>query len=66
MIIMNFQFNSVLSFYNFSVNFSYKTKLRFTLIENEWLTKVPSFRYKKINIFLGSNATGKTSFIVLK
>lgn len=63
MIIMNLKLNNVLSFYDFSINFSYKTKLRSTLIDNEWLTKIPSFRYKKLNIFMGSNATGKTSLV---
>ncbi|MDE5539712.1 MAG: hypothetical protein K2J20_04425, partial [Bacilli bacterium] len=32
-----------------------------SLIKDEFLDGIPSFRYKKVNIFIGSNASGKTS-----
>ncbi len=63
MVVMNVKFNNVLSFYNFEVNFSYASKLKTSLIDGEYLKNVPSFRYKKLNVFVGSNATGKTSLI---
>lgn len=63
MIVMNVKFNNVLSFYDFEVNFSYASKLKTSLIDGEYLKNVPSFRYKKLNVFVGSNATGKTSLI---
>ena len=63
MIIMNLKLNNILSFYDFNINFSYPNKLRNTLIENENLEHIPSFRYKKLNIFIGANASGKTSLM---
>ncbi len=63
MVIMNLKMDNVLAFYDFNINFSYPVKLRKTLIPEESLNGKPSFRYKKVNIFVGSNATGKTSLI---
>ena len=63
MAILNIKLDNVLSFYDFNVNFSFPNKLKTSIIENENLEFVPSFRYKKLNIFVGSNATGKTSFV---
>ncbi len=63
MAILNVKLDNVLSFYNFNVNFSYPNKLKTSIIENENLEFVPSFRYKKLNIIVGSNASGKTSLI---
>lgn len=63
MILLNLYLDNVLAFKDFNVNFSYPVKLRKTSIPNENLSTHPSFRYKKLNIFIGSNATGKTSLI---
>ncbi len=63
MAILNVKLNNVLSFYDFNVNFSFPNKLKTSIIENENLEYVPSFRYKKLNVFVGSNASGKTSLI---
>lgn len=63
MVILNLKLDNVLSFYDFNINFSYPAKLRTSLIDNERLCNIPSFRYKKVNIFVGSNAAGKTSLI---
>lgn len=63
MAVMNVKLDNVLSFSDFEVNFSYPIKLRRSVIENEELSNVPGFRYKKLNVFIGSNASGKTSFI---
>lgn len=63
MVIMNVKLDNVLAFSDFKVNFSYPIKLRRSIIENEELSNVPGFRYKKLNVFIGSNASGKTSFI---
>ena len=63
MVILNLKMNNILAFNDFEVNFSYPKKLNKTLIPNENLNNKPSFRYKKLNIFIGSNATGKTSLI---
>lgn len=63
MIVLGIKLDNVLPFVNFDVSFSYPSKLRTSLVKNEHLKNVPSFRYKKLNIFVGSNATGKTSLI---
>lgn len=56
MIIMDLKLDNLCCFRDFHVNFSYPRK-----VENEYLEGFPNFRYKKINIIMGSNATGKTS-----
>jgi len=61
--ILNIKMDNVLAFKDFEVNFSYPVKLRKTLIPEENLMFKSSFRYKKVNIFVGSNATGKTSLL---
>ncbi len=63
MVILNLKLNHILAFYDFEVNFSYPSKLRKSLIGNEELSDLPSFRYKKLNIFIGANASGKTSLV---
>lgn len=63
MILMNLTINNVLAFNDFDINFSYPMKLRKTTIDGEFLSDIPSFRYKKVNIFVGANASGKTSLM---
>ena len=63
MAILNIKLDNVLSFYDFDVNFSFPNRLKTSTIENENLKYVPTFRYKKLNVFIGSNASGKTSLI---
>lgn len=60
MIILKLTMDNILSFNDFSINFTYPRKIK-SLINSEHLETIPSFRYKKVNIFVGSNATGKTS-----
>lgn len=61
--VLNFKVRNLLLFENFEINFSYPTKLRTNLIKDEFLDNIPSFRYKKLNVFYGTNASGKTSII---
>ena len=63
MVILNLKLDNIYLFNEFNVNFSYPKKLTNSLIENEFIQQQPSFRYKKLNIFIGANATGKTSLI---
>lgn len=58
---MNLELHNILAFEDFRINFSYPKKLVKTSIDHEYLNGYPNFRYKKLNIFIGSNATGKTS-----
>ena len=63
MVLMNLKLNNILCFKNFEVNFSYPSKLTKSTILNEHLKNIPSFRYKKLIVLIGSNASGKTSLI---
>lgn len=62
MIVMNVELDNLFGFQDFKVNFSYPKKLVRTTVKNEYLATKPNFRYKKINIVMGANAAGKTSF----
>ena len=61
MIVMDLKLDNLCAFRDFHVNFSYPKKIVNSYIENENLEGLPNFRYKKVNIIMGSNATGKTS-----
>ncbi len=63
MVIMKLKLNNIFSFKNFDVNFTYPKKIKNSLVQHEYLASNESFRYKKLNIFIGSNASGKTSLI---
>lgn len=61
MIVLNLELNNLFAFENFKINFSYPKKVENSSIKDEFLKDRPNFRYKKVNILLGANATGKTS-----
>ena len=61
MIIMDIKLNNFLAFQNFSMNMSYPKRIVNSFIKDEFLSEHPNFRYKKIVILMGANATGKTS-----
>ena len=61
MVVMDLKLDNLCAFRNFHVNFSYPKKIVNSYIENEHLERMSNFRYKKVNIIMGSNATGKTS-----
>lgn len=61
MIIMNVKLNNLCAFKDFHINFSYPKKILNSTIENEFLPDFPNFRYRKVNILIGTNASGKTS-----
>ena len=62
MIVMDIKINNFFAFKNFYMNMSYPKKIVDSYIEEEFLKGRPNFRYKKVNIIMGANATGKTSF----
>ncbi|KXA25863.1 ATP/GTP-binding protein [Fusobacterium animalis] len=62
MIMMNLEIDNFFCFKDFSINFSYKRKLNKSTIPYEYLEDYPNFRFKKLNILMGSNASGKTVF----
>lgn len=61
MIVLDLKLKGVYGFDNFSINFTYPKKLVKSIIGDEHLEGRERFRYKKINILMGTNATGKTS-----
>lgn len=61
MIIMRVKADNILCFNDFDINMSYPKKIVNSPVENERLSERTNFRYKKVNILMGGNATGKTS-----
>lgn len=61
MVVMDLKIDNFCMFDNFHVNMSYPKKIVNSAIENEYLGDFENFRYKKVNILMGSNATGKTT-----
>lgn len=60
MIVMNLKIDNICGFRNFNICFSYPKKIVGSRI-NETLNGYKHFRYKKINIISGTNASGKTT-----
>lgn len=63
MVILNLKLKNIYCFNNFEINFSYPKKVNNNLLGNEFHENFNSFRFKKLNIFVGGNASGKTSLI---
>lgn len=61
MIVMDVKLDNFCAFEEFHLNLSYPKKVVNSYIEKEHLAGHPNFRYKKVNILMGSNATGKTT-----
>ena len=61
MLVLNLELDNLFGFEDFKINFSYPKKDENSSIKDEFLKDRPNFRYKKVNILLGANSTGKTS-----
>lgn len=61
MILMNIMLDNLYAFHDFTLNMSYPKKIVGSTIENECLKDFPNFRYKKVVVLMGANASGKTS-----
>ena len=61
MIVMSVGLDNLYGFQEFSLDFSYPKKIVRSPIVDEHLPGCPSFRYKRVNIIMGSTATGKTT-----
>lgn len=61
MIVMNLKIDNFLLFKNFEINMSYPKKIVGSSIAEEHLNGRPNFRYKKLIVLMGANATGKTA-----
>lgn len=61
MIVLNVYLDNFYAFKDFQINFTYPKKIVDSYIRNEHLENRPNFRYKKVNIIMGANASGKTT-----
>ena len=61
MAVLKIRLDNILCFNGFEANFSYPKKLVDSPLDYEYLENYPKMRYKKVNIIIGSNASGKTS-----
>ena len=61
MVILNLTMDNMFSFNDFEINFTYKKKPVNNPLGDETLNGFPSFRYRKVNIITGANASGKTT-----
>ncbi len=61
--ILNIKMDNILSFNDFELNLSHPKKTKNSLIKDEFVSDFPKINYKKLNIFIGANASGKTSLI---
>ena len=60
MAILKVKFDNILCFNDFEADFSYPKKLVKTTLDCEYLKNYPNIRYRKLNVIVGSNASGKT------
>lgn len=60
MAVLKVKFDNILCFNGFEADFFYPKKLVKTTLENEYLKDYPNVRYRKLNVIVGSNASGKT------
>ena len=61
MVIMNLHLDNFLIFNDFALCMSYPKKIVRSSIEDEHLAGRERFRYKKVIVLMGANATGKTA-----
>lgn len=62
MVVLDVRLDNLYAFKNFHLNLAYPKKIVGSCIKDEHLANRPNFRYKKVNIIMGANASGKTSF----
>ena len=62
MVILDVRLHNLYAFKNFHMNLTYPKKIVGSSIPEEYLAGHPNFRYKKVNIIMGANASGKTTF----
>jgi AAA15 family ATPase/GTPase len=62
MVILDVRMDNLYALKNFHMNLTYPKKIVGSSIEEEHLEDRPNFRYKKVNVIMGANASGKTTF----
>lgn len=60
MIILKLKIDNVYLYDEFEIDFSYERKLQNNPIDEEYIEDFPNFKYRKVNILLGANSSGKT------
>ena len=61
MVVLDVRLDNFYAFQNFHMNLTYPKKIVGSSIKDEHLPDRPNFRYKKVNIIMGANASGKTT-----
>lgn len=61
MIVMRLKLDNVFAFNNFEIMLTYPKKIVGSIIEHEVLSGRNNFRYKKLIVLMGANASGKTT-----
>lgn len=61
MIFLQLKIDNFYMFKGTFIDFTYPKKIKNSTIEGEYLTEFPNIKYKKVCIFMGANASGKTS-----
>lgn len=62
MVVLDVRLDNFYAFKDFHMNLTYPKKIVGSCIKDEHLSGRPNFRYKKVNIIMGANASGKTTF----
>lgn len=65
MVIMRLEVDNFYDFNEFLIDFSYPKKIVKNPLEKEYLRDFPNFRYRRFNIIIGANSSGKTTFGLL-
>lgn len=61
MVVLNIYLDNIFLFRDFNLCLSYPKKIVNSTIENEYLQGRENFRYRKLVVLMGANATGKTA-----
>lgn len=61
MVFLNIYLDNLYLYKDFEINFTYPRKLSNSTIDSEYLKNFPNFKYRKVNIIMGANSSGKTS-----
>lgn len=62
MVVLDVHLDNFYAFKNFHMKLTYPKKIVGSSIKEEHLAGRPNFRYKKVNVIMGANASGKTTF----
>lgn len=60
MAVLRVKFENILCFNHFEADFTYPKKLVNSPLDGEYLKNYPNIKYKKVNIIIGANSSGKT------